>query len=281
MARQQAADIDDQTMRVTFQGETFAIAPLRPESSKFWRKAALGRWEADTFSFIRRQVTKDTTFVDVGAWIGPMSLYASRLAGRVLSFEPDPVAYRELEANLRLNAQNAAIYNAGVDTAEGHLVLYAPNGLGRSITSSFAAEGAEEIRVPTMTFARISAAIGKAHDVAVKVDIEGHEYKVADDLVTFVRRHHAALHISVHPRTFYENARLRAGRYAARRATLAATAALLENLGTLGALKLSDTGARLGRTTLFRYVFLRTRVRNFSVEVVFRAEASDLNVASA
>ncbi len=255
------------TLDIVLQGQGFAVAAERPEAVKFWKKAILGRWEADTFRFIQEFADHTTTFVDIGAWIGPMTLFASRHAGRVLALEPDPVAHKELVENILLNATNVDDWHVGIDNAEGHLTLYAPNGLGRSITSSLRSDGATQIQVPTVTFEQVSARIAGAGKVAVKIDIEGHEYRVIDNLVRFVLQHGASLHLSVHPRTYYENARRTQSRLAAKRTTWLATKSLTEKIAPLGTLRLSDSGRVLTTALLFQYIFLRTRVRNFSLEI--------------
>ena len=187
--------------------EQFTVVADRADTQKFWSLASTGKWEDDTLSFVDRHVTPASTFVDIGAWIGPISLYASRFGSRVISIEPDPVAHADLERNVRLNDRGGPIdiWHVGVDQQRGKLVLFAPGGLGQSVTSALAAAGGQEISVPTVSFDDITARLGQPQHTVVKVDIEGHEYKVADQLVAFVERHRAPLHLSLHPRAYFEN----------------------------------------------------------------------------
>ena len=254
-------------LAVTLQGKQFSVLADRPEAALFWQNANAGRWEADTFAFVKKHCRPDTTFIDIGAWIGPVSLFASRYAARVLALEPDPVAYRDLIENIRVNASNVDVWHVGVDNAAGQLTLYAPSGLGQSITSSLRTEGAEEIRIPTVTFDQITQRIGRSDSVAVKVDIEGHEYQVIDKLVSFVRQHRAPLHLSVHPRTYYDNVRATQSPLAAKLQTWQQTKSLIEALRPLGTLTLSVSGTLVTSQTLFRLIFLRKRAKNFSVNV--------------
>ena len=60
-------------------------------------------WEADTFEFVRRNVTPGGLMLDIGAWIGPIGLYAASLGARVIALEPDPVSIASLRENARLN----------------------------------------------------------------------------------------------------------------------------------------------------------------------------------
>lgn len=78
-------------------------------------------FEPDTFTILKYYCNPTQSVVDVGAWVGPMTLFMSKLARRVYAIEPDPVAFSELLANLGANPGtmnvipiNAAL--AGTDT---------------------------------------------------------------------------------------------------------------------------------------------------------------------
>ena len=53
-------------------------------------------------------IEPDSTYVDIGAWIGPTVLYGGQIAARCITAEPDPTAREALEANLDLNSSVAA-----------------------------------------------------------------------------------------------------------------------------------------------------------------------------
>lgn len=69
----------------------------------FWGRVSSGHWEPGTFAAIESQLTPETTVLDFGAWIGPVTLFAASQAKQVISFEPDPVAAKELRTNIALN----------------------------------------------------------------------------------------------------------------------------------------------------------------------------------
>ena len=259
-----------QTLETTLHGERFTVAADRPDIAAFWQRAEAGGWETDTLDFIDRHVDANTVFVDIGAWIGPISLYASRRAQRVLALEPDPVAHRELVQNISVNASNVDVWHVGVDNREGSLTLYAPSGLGQSITSSFKTDKAEMITVPTVTLDQVSLRLGlelgDATRVVVKVDIEGHEYTLIDAIIAFAQRHRAPLHISLHPRSLYESHRKTMSAFQAKRATWRATRALIAKLEALGPLTLCTTGRPLSYANLLSLLIRHRRSKNFSVE---------------
>jgi hypothetical protein len=68
----------------------------------FWEKL-YANWEESTFTIFDRFLNTNSSYLDVGAWIGPTILYGAQKAEHVYAIEPDPVAYQELTRNLQLN----------------------------------------------------------------------------------------------------------------------------------------------------------------------------------
>ncbi|QXT38409.1 FkbM family methyltransferase [Gymnodinialimonas ceratoperidinii] len=62
-------------------------------------------YEPDELGFIRQHLPPGGTFLDIGANVGNHSLYAGLFcgAGRIIPFEPNPLAYRLLVLNLVMN----------------------------------------------------------------------------------------------------------------------------------------------------------------------------------
>ena len=68
------------------------------ENNDFWYTIA--NWEPYSFAVLKQFSDKNKTFVDVGAWIGPLSLFASSSYKNVIAFEPDTKAFTELTNNI-------------------------------------------------------------------------------------------------------------------------------------------------------------------------------------
>ena len=88
----------------------FLASTANPAYQKFWKKMLAGRWEADTLDFIQTYVDDKTTFFDIGAWIGPISLLAGTRGAQVIAVEPDPIAFSELKLNCSLNNYGPCIH---------------------------------------------------------------------------------------------------------------------------------------------------------------------------
>ncbi|MGB4850480.1 MAG: FkbM family methyltransferase [Saprospiraceae bacterium] len=77
--------------------------------------------------FLRRTLSSDMIFIDVGANQGEFSVYASSKLtnGRVLAFEPVSKIRSLLRENQRINnLQNLEIYDFGLSDQEGSLPIY-------------------------------------------------------------------------------------------------------------------------------------------------------------
>ena len=96
-----------------------------PQHDRFWMKVNSGVWETETYRVIDEQTDKDTLAIDCGGWIGPTILYTAQRCGYCVGFEPDPVAYATLKANLALNsdapwAQNVKLVNKAIHSTGHH-----------------------------------------------------------------------------------------------------------------------------------------------------------------
>lgn len=260
-----AEKLADGRMRVRLSGRSYIVAAARPESAAFWTAAANGRWEDETFRFLDAVTGEPgAVLVDVGAWIGPVALYTSPKVSKVIALEPDPVAHGELTANVEANAANVDIWNAAIDNEPGELKLYVGEGLGNSETSSIG-QG-EAITVKTVTFADLSKAAGDGR-VILKVDIEGHEYRVLDSLIAFAKERRAAVHLSLHPRSYWNDQRKMKDFFGSRRATFDATWRFIERLSEVGDVVMSSTQEPATKGAIARKVVWKKRPKNFSVEV--------------
>lgn len=79
-----------------------------------------GTWAPEILNFIKGRLSKGGTFVDIGANIGLFTVPVAKMddVSRVISFEPDPVNYRNLKLNIDFNgvaskvdAHNLALFD--------------------------------------------------------------------------------------------------------------------------------------------------------------------------
>ncbi|HET9250828.1 MAG TPA: FkbM family methyltransferase [Candidatus Eisenbacteria bacterium] len=171
-----------------------------PDHIGFWRDVARGAWEPGTFAFLRDHLSATSTFLDVGAWIGPVTLAAARRCAAVYCFEPDPAAYRYLLWNLELNGvRNASPYHAALGSRTGTRTLSGRDGaFGTSRSTLLASAGAPEIGVPCWGWQDWLEAVRPGRIDAIKVDVEGGEFELLPAMGEYLRTERPALHLSLH-----------------------------------------------------------------------------------
>lgn len=131
-----------------------------------------------THDFFRTVITKEDTFVDVGANVGGFTVPIAKIAGRVISIEPSPTK-EFLRRNIALNdLKNVVIIDkAAFNTATKVRFYYDSN--ASSLSSLFkrnTSGNVVEMDVETTTLDEILEDIGKIK--AIKVDAEGAEIEV-------------------------------------------------------------------------------------------------------
>jgi FkbM family methyltransferase len=106
----QAKFLADPSTEVAVYRTDFAGSTTLLGGKEFWGVIDAQGWEPRTFRVLRTVLSgsRGRVYVDVGAWIGPTVLFAAQLASAVYAFEPDPVAFSSLAANVAANPQLAA-----------------------------------------------------------------------------------------------------------------------------------------------------------------------------
>ncbi|MFT7594619.1 MAG: FkbM family methyltransferase [Paracoccaceae bacterium] len=173
---------------------------LDPYHSSFWRKAAAGRWEPETFATLAAHLDKGHDYLDIGAWIGPTVLYGARKARHVWCFEPDPTAFRALAWNIDLNGlENVSAFPVALSDGFGVARMASFGGeRGDSMTSLLNAGGAAGSDVLTIGWEAFAGAVNLGAVSLVKMDIEGAEFDVLPSLIPWLKAQRPALFLSTH-----------------------------------------------------------------------------------
>lgn len=144
-----------------------------------------GTYEQGTLSFIHRVLRPGDVFVDVGANIGLMSLYAAatlRGTGRVMSFEPMPATFETLSRNIRLNDfGNVEALNLALGAADAHLEMFDSLASNRGAASLIRPEGAvagRRVEIRRLDDVLAEHAVGRV--ACLKLDVEGWELEALE-----------------------------------------------------------------------------------------------------
>jgi FkbM family methyltransferase len=164
-----------------------------------------GAYERPLIRCIERLIHPGEICIDVGAEKGYITLHLARAVGsggRVLAFEPDPRAAKELSENCMRNGVNSivTIFQYALADKEGVCELALTSQLGNS--SRFPNEIARpqvisKISVPTRTLDQVIEELGILAISFVKIDAEGSEPLILKGMSRTIERFRPAVWLEV------------------------------------------------------------------------------------
>ncbi|GIV29276.1 MAG: hypothetical protein KatS3mg028_0342 [Bacteroidia bacterium] len=140
----------------------------------------LGFYEAGTMKVIKQLLKNGGVFVDIGASVGLMSLYAAELLknkkGEVWAFEPVPVMYDALSKSIEINQFNTIrAFNVALGDKEGVLPIYTK----RACPSLVHKDGeTPDFSVPVQVLDTLVQKNNLKNVRLMKIDVEGFEMNV-------------------------------------------------------------------------------------------------------
>jgi FkbM family methyltransferase len=180
-------------MIVTKYGVDFNVTET--QNLNFWRDV-YHVWENDTFNFLIKHLNKDKVFVDIGSWIGPISLVTSQYSKKCICFEPDELAYNEFSNNIKLNNRDNIILENAAVSIHKQIKLGATE-LGTSITREDCSENSKVYNCITVEEIFSKYQLSEQNVSVIKIDVEGHESELLQD--KFLWNLNVPMHISLHP----------------------------------------------------------------------------------
>jgi FkbM family methyltransferase len=165
----------------------------------FWRLFEDREWEPQLDDMLDQHLTPGSAFIDVGAWIGPVSLMASRICRHVHAIEPDLAALKRLHANVaRSRKKNITIYETAISDHDGVLQIgrRADRQWGDSMTSPWFT--AETLDVPCTTLRQLITDRRISNIGLIKMDIEGGEELALPPSAGFIHDLGVPLLLSTH-----------------------------------------------------------------------------------
>lgn len=167
----------------------------------WWRRASLNQWEPHTFQILDRLLARDRVFLDIGAWIGPTTLYAAKRCRQVFCLEPDRTAYEHLLQNIRLNdLRNVVPFNLALAETDAMQAMGSfAGGSGDSTTSLLAhGNGISGFTVMGMTWETWLDLCKPPKIDVIKVDIEGGEFSLLPTMTPYLTKYKPSVYLSTH-----------------------------------------------------------------------------------
>lgn len=173
----------------------------------FWDQV-YANWENQRINLLDSYLSKNKIFIDIGAWIGTTCIYASRKSQYVYAIEADKYALKDLEQNCKDNCDNVmlikdALYNK--DTVNELYFGKNRNFPGCSHNDSTTCLQLEQdyddsYKVETITLETLirNNKINPTDISIIKVDIEGGEEYVLEDLYNFYSNYNVPICVGLH-----------------------------------------------------------------------------------
>ncbi|NNM71762.1 FkbM family methyltransferase [Enterovirga aerilata] len=168
--------------RVAIGAHAILVADDQPT---FWNRVEAGTWEPGTLRVLEACLGPGSLFVDIGAWVGTLSLYAASLGAEVVALEADPRALDQLRRNLDANpllAERVRVIGRALSADGAAVGMGAPRKAGDSMSSTLLAGRGETWTSPGIGARELASELGGRRPDLVKLDIEGGEYAVLPTL---------------------------------------------------------------------------------------------------
>ena len=143
----------------------------RPSGFDYWEKFYSDS-EPSVFRAYDKYLNKDKDFLDIGAWIGPNTLYAAELSRKVVAIEPDPVAFSFLKKNVEANKFKNVILLEKAFSSSKQLSIDPSVELGDSMTRVL---DSVNLGRETVEGVDMEELLSLGDYSLIKIDIEGYE----------------------------------------------------------------------------------------------------------
>ncbi len=188
---------------INFRGETINYV----EREGYWKAIEAGEWEPASFDVLDAHITPGKVFIDIGAWVGALSLYAAKKGAVEYAVEPDPMANNELIQNIELNDRQIHYEPYAIADIKGWVEINSmtSDGMGNS-ESSLINRGEIGKTVKVMAYSLPSfigfTNIKPANICLIKIDTEGSELLIIPGAADFLKKYKPTIYISFHPAWF-------------------------------------------------------------------------------
>lgn len=200
-------NIENNYLQIYKNNETFFIKNENSNKNLDFWKNIYNNWEKETFEIFDRYLDSNKIFIDIGGWIGATCIYGSRKSKSVIVVEADINSFKDLKENCLLNSKNIitinkAIYN--VDDIDMYFGSnnYLNNSQLNDSTSQihFNSTNETSYKIKTITIKKIIENYNiKSDDISlIKVDIEGGEEFILEDLYNIKKEYNTPIYVSFH-----------------------------------------------------------------------------------
>lgn len=192
--------VDDRTNVFFNDGNGNSVGP-------FWDLFENGQWEYDALVRFLRLISRPGIVIDIGAWIGPYAMLSLANGHGVACFEPDPEARMLLNMNMQASGQeNFIVSDKAIAPQAGTTKLFS-NQFGdsessvarRRIRNGRELFAEQSIEVSAIDLNEAASHLGSDPISTVKMDVEGSEYALLEQVFEFISNRKCNLLMQFHP----------------------------------------------------------------------------------
>lgn len=172
----------------------------------FWNEYDSKGWEPETYDTYKNYLTKNTTYIDVGTWVGCTMFFAAEIGvNKIYGIEANDKSYEISKNNCGFNklTKNAIISHLCITDKDNDIVSFGSTNGGE--TSSASSLRGNQFKVKTtklITYLKNNKIIND--DLFIKIDIEGAESLIIEDLKELSNKKDLVIYLSFHP-PFWDN----------------------------------------------------------------------------
>ena len=165
-------------------------------------------WENETFQIFDQYLDKNKVFIDIGGWIATTCMYGGRKSKHVYVVEADNYSFSYLTSNCKLNNKNVtcinnAVYNeSNLELFFGKNIFLQGSKLNDSTSQLYTNDNStnECYKIKTIRIHDIIDQYQINHNEIslIKVDIEGGEEYILNDLFDIYNSYRIPMYISFH-----------------------------------------------------------------------------------
>ncbi len=178
------------------------------ENLSFWENNYT-YWENETFEIFDKYLSKDKIFIDIGGWIGTTAMYGSRKSKQVYSIEADNKSFNDMLNNLKINCtNNYTLINKAIFNIDNIKIKFGKNihVINSKMNDSMSQIYSDDVitneyyLIETITLDNIikKYQINVSEISLIKVDIEGGEENILNELYDTSVKYSIPLYISFH-----------------------------------------------------------------------------------